>query len=197
MTLLELLGQKTVFHFIDFRSTNFTLSQDQGKLFERLVKDIDVLKEYLKTGSIPFGIKYVFRTSPIATLNLLDRIITHNWKTLAEIREKERKSIGGILNRLHELRLLGLLDYSHGQIILADVTINAYQSESIGQLLQDRVRQNGVVKDILDRLAVTERIRFTELRDLMKTSMPLLEVSEDKSNERAQRPQVWVYLQAF
>jgi len=29
----------------------------------------DVLKEYLKTGSIPFGIKYVFRTSPIATLN--------------------------------------------------------------------------------------------------------------------------------
>jgi len=139
----------------------------------------DVLKEYLKTGRIPFGIKYVFRTSPGATLNLIHRIITNNWTTIAEIRERDRKSIGDILNKLRGLRLLGLLEYSHGSIRLAEVTIDAYHNETIGQLLQDRVRQNGLVKDILDRLATTDRIKFHELKELMKTSMPLLEVSED------------------
>ena len=139
----------------------------------------DVFKEYLKTGRIPFGIKYVFRTPPGPTLNLIHRIITNNWKTIAEIRERDRKSIGDILNKLRGLRLLGLLEYSHGTIRLAEVTIDAYHNETIGQLLQDRVRQNGLVKDILDSLATTERIKFHELKELMKTSMPLLEVSED------------------
>lgn len=152
----------------------------------------DVLKEYLKTGSVPFGIKYVFRTSPIATLNLLDRIISHNWKTLAEIREKERRSIGHIFNRLRELRLLGLLDYSRGKINLADVTIDAYQNERIGQLLQDRVRQNGLVKDILDRIAVSERIKFGDLIELMKTSMPLMDVSTDTWDTYAKNLSVWL-----
>ena len=96
----------------------------------------DVLKEYLRTGRIPFGIKYVFRTTPIATLNLIHRIITHNWKTITGIREKERRSLGGILNRLRELRLLGLLDYSRDNIRLAEVTIEAYQNQSIGQLIE-------------------------------------------------------------
>jgi hypothetical protein len=86
----------------------------------------DVLKEYLKTGKIPFGIKYVFRVGPVATLNLLYRIKTHNWKTLSDIREKERRSKGGILNRLRELRLLGLIEYSKGNIKLPEVTVNAY-----------------------------------------------------------------------
>jgi hypothetical protein len=139
----------------------------------------DVLKEYLRTGRIPFGIKYVFRTSPIATLNLIHRIYTHNWQTIAEIREKERKSKGGIFNRLRELRLLGLLDYSRGNIRLAETTFDAYRNETIGRLLQERVRQNGLVKDILGRLTITERIKFNELKELMKASMPLLDVSED------------------
>lgn len=152
----------------------------------------DVLKEYLKTGRIPFGIKYVFRMSPVATLNLISRILTHDWKTVADIREKERKSIGGILNRLRELRLLGLLDYSHGNIRLAEVTINAYQDETIGQLIQYRVRQNGIVKDVLDTLAATERITFTELKSLMKTSMPLLEVSADTWDTYAKTLSSWL-----
>ena len=152
----------------------------------------DVLKEYLKTGRIPFGIKYVFRTSPVATLNLIHRIITNNWKTIAEIRERERKSIGGILNRLRELRLLGLLDYSHDSIRLAEVTIDAYQNEAVGRLLQDRVRQNGLVKDILDRLATTDRIKFHELKRLMKTSMPLLEVSEETWDTYANLLSTWL-----
>jgi len=152
----------------------------------------DVLKEYLKTGSIPFGIKYVFRTSPIVTLNLLDRIISHNWKTLTEIREKERKSTGHIFNRLRELRLLGLLDYSRGKISLAAVTIDAYQNERIGQLLQDRVRQNGLVKDILDRITVSERIKVGDLIGLMKTSMPLLDVSADTWDTYAKNLSVWL-----
>jgi len=139
----------------------------------------DVLKEYLKTGRIPFGIKYVFRTSPIATLNLIYRIYTHNWQTIGEIREKERKSKGGIFNRLRELRLLGLLDYSRGNIKLADITTDAYKNDTIGRLLQERMRQNGLVKDILGKLTITERIKFQELKNLMKTSMPLLDVSED------------------
>ena len=29
-----------MFHFIDFRSTTASISQDKGKLFERLVKDL-------------------------------------------------------------------------------------------------------------------------------------------------------------
>jgi hypothetical protein len=152
----------------------------------------DVLKEYLKTGSIPFGIKYVFRTSPVATLNLLDRIINNNWKTLTEIREKERKSIGFILNRLRELRLLGLIDYSRGKITPTEVTIQAYQNERIGQLLQNRVRQNGLVKDTLDRIAVSERIKFRDLIDLMKASMPLLDVSEDTWDIYAKNLSVWL-----
>lgn len=152
----------------------------------------DVLKEYLKTGSIPFGIKYVFRSSPIATLNLLYRIINHNWKTLTEIREKERKSKGGILNRLRELRLLGLIDYSRGQITLTDVTLQAYQNEKIGQLLQNRVRQNGLVKDALDRLSVSERITFSDLIGLMKVSMPLLDVSSDTWGTYAKNLSVWL-----
>jgi hypothetical protein len=152
----------------------------------------DVLKEYLKTGRIPFGIKYVFRTSPAATLNLIQRIIANNWEKVAQIREKERKSIGGILNRLRELRLLGLLDYSHGSIKLAEVTIDAYQNGTIGLLLQDRMRQNGLVKDILDKLATTDRIRFHELKELVKTSMPLLDVSEETWDTYANNLSRWL-----
>jgi hypothetical protein len=139
----------------------------------------DVLKEYLKTGRVPFAVKYVFRVGPIVTLNLLNRIQSHGWKTIADIREKERKSTGSVLNRLRELRLLGLIDYSKGNIRLPETTIGAYQDGTILQLLQSRVRQNGLVKDVLDRLAVSERITYGELKSLFEASMPLLDISEE------------------
>jgi len=152
----------------------------------------DVLKEYLKTGRVPFGVKYVFRATPRATLNLLYRILTHNWKTVADIRDKERKSSGGIFNRLRELRLLGLLDYSQGRIRLAEVTTKMHQDGTLGYLIQNRVRQNGLVKDILDRLAATDRITFAELKSLMRKSMPLLEVSEDTWDAYAKYLSSWL-----
>lgn len=152
----------------------------------------DVLKEHLKTGRIPFGVKYVFRASPGATLNLLHRILTHNWKTVADIRDKERKSPGGIFNRLRELRLLGLLDYSQGRIRLAEVTTKTHQDGTLGDLIQNRVKQNGLVKDTLDRLAATDRISFAELKSLMRTSMPLLEVSEDTWDAYAKYLSSWL-----
>jgi hypothetical protein len=139
----------------------------------------DVLKEYLKTGKIPFAIKYVFRVSPAVTLNLLNRIQTHNWKSLSDIREKERKSKGGILNRLRELRLLGLLEYSKGNIELAEVTVNAFHDGTLGQIVRNRVKQNGLVKDVLDKLAAVDRIKLDQLKDILKSSMPLLDVAEE------------------
>jgi hypothetical protein len=49
-----------------------------------------------------------------------------------------------------------------------------------------------LVKDVLDRLAVAEQITFIELKRLMQTSMPLLEISKDTLDTYAKTLSSWL-----
>jgi len=151
----------------------------------------DVLKEYLKYGEVP-NMKHVFRTTSRSTFGLLIRIIENTWRSVDEIAEAQRTSRGGIYNKLRELKLLGLLSFKRGSISVSPDTLEAYNRNNLALLIRSQVRKNGLVRDILEDLAIKGKLTINELTELMERKMPILDVSPETWGQYARLMSDWL-----
>ena len=100
------------------------LNEFLGKKLLRLTGDVfdtynDVFKTYLVMNQVPFKSRYIFRVSPKAALDLLPDIAEVGPTTIANF----QAHLGGssriaLLNKLRELRLLGLIAPERGRVAL-------------------------------------------------------------------------------
>jgi hypothetical protein len=76
----------------------------------------DVFKTYLVTDRVPFQARYVYRMQPGGPMDLFADMITAGPMELAPYHSRVGGSRIAILNKLRELRLLGLADASPGVV---------------------------------------------------------------------------------
>ena len=163
-------------------ASKLTLFQDQ-----RLVRLIgrtydtynDVFKHYLKYGEIPHPNKYTFRTSPKTSLTLLRTILSERPRTTEDVQRISKLDAGSVLNALRELRMLRLVDYARGQLKIDEDTLNSFERGELDLHIRERVwRSNGLVQDILSQITTEGEMELKALLQIMKRSLPLLDLSE-------------------
>lgn len=157
------------------RFQNLNLIRLTGKTFDTYN---DVFKEYLKSGKLPgLDVNYLYRTSPKSTINLLLDILKNEWLTFGKIIQKKHESKGTIFNKCRELRLLGLIDYSKQNIEIMETTKFAKEEDRIPTLIQEKIRQNSLVKSVLQELTISKELDMNRLAEIVKDSFPLTEAS--------------------
>ena len=165
----------------------------------RLTGDIydaynDVFKTYLVTNQIPFEARYVYRVSPGTAIRTLRRIQELGPLSLAEFQSRLGGSEIANLNKLRELRLLGLINPKAGRVELSLETQEALEKDGLGELLRRRLRANGLVVRALDLVAASDEVSFEQLAGELRQEMPQVEVTEETWRLYARTLASWLHL---
>lgn len=155
----------------------------------------DVFKEYLRTGQIPLATKYVFRFAPSTTRKTLEVILSNECKSVRDLEHVSKLRSGTIQNVLRELRMLGLVETSRTSLSVDQEAVAAFEkgSEALNSLLRDRVWQrNGLVRDVVNKLATKGQVNTQELVSYLKDGLPALQVSESSWNNYAKTFAGWL-----
>lgn len=153
------------------------LNEFLGAKLLRLSGDIydaynDVFKTYLVTDRIPFEARYVYRVAPRAAIEMLRRIAEMGPHTLADFQARVGGSHVANLNKLRELRLLGLINPRAGRVELSLEAQEALDKDKLGELLRRRLRANGLVVRALDLIAANEEVSLDQLVIELRREMP-------------------------
>lgn len=164
----------------------------------RLAGDIydaynDVFKTYLVTNQIPFEARYVYRVSPGTAIRTLRRIQELGPLSLAEFQSRLGGSEIANLNKLRELRLLGLINPQAGRVELALETQEALDRDGLGELLRRRLRANGLVVRALDLVAASGEASFEQLAVELRREMPQVDVTEETWRLYARTLASWLH----
>lgn len=141
----------------------------------------DVFKTYLVTDQIPFEARYVYRVAPRAAVELLRRIAEMGPHSLADFQDLVGGSGVANLNKLRELRLLGLINPRPGHVELSLEAQEALDKDALGELLRRRLRANGLVVRTLDLLAASEEVTLDELVVELRREMPQVQDVADST----------------
>lgn len=139
----------------------------------------DVLKEYLKTGRISVSLKYVHRSFPKSIMSMFELIIEKNLFSVEAVALELNQRESFIINKIRELKQLGLVSLQRGSIAINDSALRAYKRGSIEELVQSCMKQNGLIREILKVLNEKKQINHEELIDLLKEAMPFTTASRE------------------
>ena len=154
----------------------------------------DVFKTYLVTDTIPFEARYVYRAPPLAAIDMLRRIAEMGPQSLAEFQARIGGGAGANLNKLRELRLLGLIKPQAGHVELSLETQEALDNDGLGELLRRRLRGNGLVVRALDLIAANELVTLEELVGELRGEMPQVQgVSDTTWRQYARTLASWLH----
>jgi hypothetical protein len=132
----------------------------------------DFFKEYLKTGTIPLRTKFIFRTTPKATLDLLNQIIDDKLYSITELQQRTNKQLGSLYNTLRDLRMLGLVDYAKDTIRVDSKVEMAYRENNLEKLIRERTKSNAPVSDIRSKLNLTGSLDIGDIKSILKDNFP-------------------------
>lgn len=153
----------------------------------------DVFKTYLVTDSIPFESRFILRSSPRATLALLDVIGDSGPFELTAFQRRVGGNPINVLNKLRDLRLLGLIDPKPGRVALTPETRSALGQGTLGELLRKRLRANAVVLRVLDLIAAEEQAEVADVVRVLKRELPHVDVAEGQWTYYGKRVLSWMH----
>jgi hypothetical protein len=173
------------------------LNEFLGRKLLRLSGDVydtynDVFKTYLVTERIPFQTRYVFRVTPRACFDLLREIARVGPLDLSGFQRHIGCNQIAVINKLRELRLLGLIVPQPGFVALSVEAQTALETDSLGELLRRSLRANGLVLRVLDLLANEDTVSVPRIADELKKQLPHVEVSERTWQQYAQLLIAWI-----
>lgn len=153
----------------------------------------DVFKTYLVTNQVPFKSRYIFRTSPRAALRLLPEIAQVGQTTTAALQAR----LGGqnriaVLNKLRELKLLGLIDSQRGNVSLTPEGLTALEADQLGELLRSRLRGNALVVRVLDMVSARDSVTLEEIAAELRTELPHVDVADSTWRLYARQLAAWL-----
>lgn len=153
----------------------------------------DVFKTYLVTEQVPFKSRYIFRVSPKAALDLVPEIAEVGSTSVGNF----QKHLGvssriALLNKLRELRLLGLISPERGRVALTPETKNAMESQRLGELLRVRLRGNALVVRVLDLVASEDALTMDDIADELRRELPHVHVEASTWKSYARQLAAWL-----
>lgn len=174
------------------------LNEFLGKKLLRLTGDVfdtynDVFKTYLVTDSVPFKSRYIFRVYPKPALDLLPLIAeTGPVSSPAFARYVGGSSRIALLNKLRELRLLGLISPERNRVAITPEAQAALEGGTLGELLRARLRGNALVLRVLDLLSARDAVTLDTIADELREQLPHLEVADTTWKLYARTLAVWL-----
>jgi hypothetical protein len=139
----------------------------------------DVFKTYLVTDQIPFEARYVYRVQPRAAIQMVRTIARLGPRSLTDFQNAVGGSHVANLNKLRELRLLGLINPKPGRVELALETQEALEKNALGELLRRRLRANGLVVRALDLVAANDEVSLEQLVAELQRELPQVEIAAE------------------
>lgn len=137
----------------------------------------DVFKTYLVTDRVPFQSRYLFRVTPKATIETLYRIQELGPIDLASF----SSTVGGnqiaTINKLRELRLLGLIEPRPGRVALSQTAQAALEQETLGETLRKALRANSLVLNVLDLISSRGSVTISDIVLQLQRELPSLSVT--------------------
>ena len=89
--------------------------------------------------------------------------------------------------------MLESIDYAKGQLRIDEEAINSFGRGELDLYVKERVwRSNGLVRDILSRITTEREIELKDLIQIMKESLPLLELSDNTWDTYARTLASWL-----
>jgi hypothetical protein len=138
----------------------------------------DVFKTYLVTDRIPFQTRFVFRVTPGAAISLLQLIAVVGSGDFNRFHTRVGGNRIALLNKLRELRLLGLIEPTPSFVGLTREAQDAIESNRLGDQLRKGLRSNDLVTRLLDLLSVVDRLTLGDVAQELKRELPHVDVSE-------------------
>lgn len=191
------LGQRLEHEISPERLTE-KLNEFLGTKLLRLAGDVydtynDVFKTYLVTGRIPFQARYLPKVTPGAAMKTLLEIARFGPSDLSQFQELVGGNQVAVLNKLRELRLLGLIEPQPGVVELTAETQSAIETKSLGGLLRRSMRANSVVTRTLDLLATRGSLPLTEVVDELRRQLPHIDVAHETWIHYARTLSAWLH----
>jgi hypothetical protein len=153
----------------------------------------DVFKAYLVTERVPFKARYVFRVTPNAAMKLLNKVAEAGPTTLAVFQQQVGGNQIAVLNKLRELRLLGLIDPAPGRVSLSPETQAAVEEGRLGDLLRRRLRGNALVVKVLDLVAAQEEVALAAVEAELRRELPHVAVTDATWTQYAKMLAAWLH----
>jgi hypothetical protein len=135
----------------------------------------------------------VYRVSPGTAVRTLRRIQELGPLSLTAFQSRVGGSEIANLNKLRELRLLGLINPKAGRVELALETQEALERDGLGELLRRRLRANGLVVRALELVAASDEVSFEQLAVELRREMPQVEVTEETWRLYARTLASWLH----
>jgi hypothetical protein len=152
-----------------------------------------VFKTYLVTNRIPFESRYVYRAAPRATIATLRDVAEVGPTDLSAFQGHVGGNQIAVLNKLRELRLLGLIDPQPGRVALTPETQEAFGQDRLGELLRDRLRANALVARVLQLLAAENEVSLAEVIEELQRQLPHIEATSDTWQLYARTLASWLH----
>ena len=153
----------------------------------------DVFKAYLVTERVPFKARYVFRVTPNATMKLLEESAKVGPASLAVFHRQVGGNQIAVLNKLRELRLLGLIDPAPGRVSLTPETQAAMEDGRLGDLLRRRLRGNALVVKVLDLVSAHEEIALAAIEAELRRELPHVTAADATWTQYAKVLSAWLH----
>jgi hypothetical protein len=138
----------------------------------------DVFKEYVKTGKVPHLRRYPFHFTAGPCIRLFSGICQHSWRTVDDAVVQLKLAKGVVYNYLRELTQLDLVKLSDGVLTVEEGARKAFEEDAFGDFLKARVKQNPLVRDVLNNLAAVRRMTKNELARYLKGALPYTDAAE-------------------
>lgn len=137
----------------------------------------DFFKEYIKTGRIPIKTSYILRQFPKSIEKWINLIIENKYQSINVILTNVNIKRGTIHNIFRDIRILGLIDYRKGDIIVKPDVLVAHSENTLPQLIKTRLFDNTLVIDTITHLSNKKELKITEITEILRSNFHFIEAS--------------------
>ncbi len=133
----------------------------------------DVFKTYLLAGRVPFRSRYVLRLTPESARRLLEEIMGQSSAiSIDELHLLVSGNRNALLNKLRDLRVLGLVEVSNSVVTLPDGVRAAIEGDRLGRHLRASLLANELVTGIHGMLLGEDHIEKSRIAAYLADELP-------------------------
>jgi hypothetical protein len=135
----------------------------------------------------------VYRAAPRATIETLRKIAEVGPTNLTAFQQHVGGNQIAVLNKLRELRLLGLIDPAPGRVALTSDTQAALERDALGEFLRERLRANALVTRVLDLVSSEGEVTVPDFVQELQRELPHVDIADNTWTLYARTLASWLH----
>lgn len=160
---------------------------------ERLDIYWDIFRDYLNTGVVPIKEAFILRLSPSPSMGTLLRTAIENGGTITtgEAMAVLGTSEAVVFNTVRELRLLGLVSYTPGEIHIAPSAMGSNPEAALRQIAASALRRHLAYDLMVDLLQETGIVSYDFFAECLSVAFPAVTAKASTWDQYARAFAYW------